>query len=57
MARDEQHPNNLGHFLIAGRVFEVIAANCSSMSHLAFDADRNFVEWRDESALTSYKGL
>jgi len=47
--RDGVHPNNLGHRLIAGRVFEVLARNCSIMARKA-DQDRDtFVQWRDES--------
>ena len=30
--RDGVHPNNLGHLLIANKVFEIIAANCSCLS-------------------------
>jgi lysophospholipase L1-like esterase len=47
--RDGVHPNNLGHRLIANRVFEVLAHNCSVMARKA-DQDRDtFVQWRDES--------
>ncbi|MCC7353805.1 MAG: SGNH/GDSL hydrolase family protein [Anaerolineae bacterium] len=48
---DGVHPNNLGHQLIANRVFEVLAQNCSVLARKA-QADREtFVQWRDESAM------
>jgi len=54
--RDGVHPNNLGHSLIAGRVFEVLAGNCSVMARQA-DLDREtFVQWRDESRFQAGPG-
>ena len=32
--QDHCHPNDLGHFLIANRVFEAIARNCSFVAHM-----------------------
>ena len=48
---DGVHPNNLGHRVIANRVFEVLAQNCSGLSLKAFELRKNFKPWRDESVL------
>jgi lysophospholipase L1-like esterase len=48
---DGVHPNNLGHTLVANRVFEVLAQNCSCLAQKAFELRKTFKPWRDESAL------
>lgn len=48
---DGVHPNNLGHTLIANRVFEVLAQNCSCLAQRAFELRKTFSPWRDESGL------
>lgn len=48
---DGVHPNNLGHRVIANRVFEVLAQNCSAFSEKAFELRKTFKSWRDESVL------
>jgi lysophospholipase L1-like esterase len=48
---DGVHPNNLGHTLIANRVFEVLAQNCSCLAEKALELRKTFRPWRDESAL------
>ena len=48
---DGVHPNNLGHRIIANRIFEVLAQNCSGLSQKAFELRKNFEQWRDESVL------
>ena len=48
---DGVHANNLGHRVIANRIFEVLAQNCSGLSQKAFDLRQNFKQWRDESVL------
>ena len=48
---DGVHANNLGHRVIANRVFEVLAQNCSGLSQKAFALRNNFKQWRDESVL------
>jgi lysophospholipase L1-like esterase len=48
---DGVHPNNLGHALVANRVFEVLAQNCSCLAQKAFELRKTFKPWRDESAL------
>lgn len=48
---DGVHPNNLGHRIIANRVFETLAQNCSGLSLKAFELRKTFQPWRDESVL------
>jgi lysophospholipase L1-like esterase len=48
---DGVHANNLGHRVIANRIFEVLAQNCSGLSQQAFELRKNFAQWRDESVL------
>lgn len=48
---DGVHANDLGHQLIANRVFEVLAKNCSCLAERAREARRGFKPWRDESVL------
>jgi lysophospholipase L1-like esterase len=48
---DGVHANNLGHRVIANRIFEVLAQNCSGLSLKAFELRKNFKQWRDESVL------
>lgn len=48
---DGVHANNLGHRVIANRIFEVLAQNCSGLSQKAFELRNNFQQWRDESVL------
>ena len=55
--RDNIHPNNLGHILIANKVFEVIATNCSAFSIKAFKDVEKAANWRDESSLMRMDNL
>ena len=48
---DGVHANNLGHRVIADRIFEVLAQNCSTLSRKAFQLRESFKPWRDESVL------
>ena len=48
---DGVHANNLGHQLIANRVFETLAKNCSCLAERSREARKNFQPWRDESVL------
>jgi hypothetical protein len=43
---DGVHPNDLGHRLIANRIFETLAQNCSALSQRSMSARRNFKPWR-----------
>jgi lysophospholipase L1-like esterase len=48
---DGVHANDLGHQLIANRVFETLAKNCSCLAERAREARKGFKPWRDESVL------
>jgi len=48
---DGVHANNLGHRLVANRVFETLAKNCSCLSESSVEARKTFTPWRDESVL------
>ena len=48
---DGVHANNLGHRVIANRVFEVLARNCSALAQSAVESRKTFEPWRDESVL------
>lgn len=43
---DGVHPSNLGHRLIANRIFEVLAQNCSALSQKAVELRKTFKPWR-----------
>lgn len=43
---DGVHPNNLGHRVIANRIFEVLAQNCSALSGKAFQLRKTMKRWR-----------
>ena len=43
---DGVHPNNLGHRIIANRIFEVLAQNCSALSGKAFQQRKSMKQWR-----------
>lgn len=49
--KDKVHPNNLGHAVIANKVFEVIANHCRSLSRKAYNDSESYTPWRDESGL------
>lgn len=48
---DGVHANNLGHRLVANKVFETLAVNCSCLAESAVEARKSFTPWRDESVL------
>jgi lysophospholipase L1-like esterase len=48
---DGVHANNLGHRVVANRIFEVLAQNCSCLSQKALELRKSFQQWRDESVL------
>ena len=57
--KDGVHPNNLGHALIANKVFEAIATHCSCLSLRAFREAIAYPRWADacEAVLRTYRGL
>jgi phospholipase/lecithinase/hemolysin len=40
------HPNNLGHRIIADRIFNVLAQNCSCLSQKAVEMRKTMKPWR-----------
>ena len=57
--KDGIHPNNLGHALIANKVFEVIATHCRCLSLKSSRAAENYFRWADarEQVLRTYQGI
>lgn len=57
--KDGVHPNNLGHMLIANKIFEVIAANCSCLSVKANKEAEDYGRWVDDNELPlrNYNGI
>lgn len=48
---DGVHANDLGHRLVANKVFEVLAANCSGLAKETQELEKHIPPWRDESVL------
>lgn len=48
---DGVHANDLGHRIIANRVFEVLSQNCSGLSLETKELEKQILPWRDESVL------
>jgi len=48
---DGCHTNDLGHSLVANKIFEVLASNCSGLSLKVQSLNKRFRGWRDESTL------
>ena len=54
---DGVHQNELGHRIVANRIFEVLAQSCSCLAAKTKQAERRSPRWRDESILKSDYGL
>ncbi|MCH2570680.1 MAG: SGNH/GDSL hydrolase family protein [Planctomycetes bacterium] len=50
---DGVHANDLGHRIVANRIFEKIAQNCSGIAQQTQKAEKTSPRWRDESTLRS----
>ncbi len=48
---DGVHANDLGHRIVANRIFEVLASNCSGLALETKHLERHIPPWRDESTL------
>ena len=48
---DGVHANDLGHRIVANRLFEVLAQNCSCLAVGTKKAEKTSPRWRDESTL------
>lgn len=53
---DGVHQNDLGHRVIANRVFEVLARNCSCLAKQTRDIEKTSPRWRDERTLKADYG-
>jgi lysophospholipase L1-like esterase len=53
---DGVHANDLGHRVIANRIFEVLAQHCSGLSLRTRQAEKTSPRWRDESTLKTDYG-
>jgi lysophospholipase L1-like esterase len=53
---DGVHANDLGHRIIANRVFEVLAQNCSGLAVRTKALEESIPRWRDESTLKADYG-
>ena len=54
---DGVHQNDLGHRIVANRIFEVLAKNCSGLGLKTKHAEQSSPRWRDESTLKSDNGF
>ena len=45
------HANDLGHRIVANKIFEVLAANCSGLAIETRELEKHIAPWRDESTL------
>lgn len=53
---DGVHANDLGHLVVANRIFETLVKNCSGLSLHTRELERESPRWRDESTLKSDYG-
>ncbi|HBG78147.1 MAG TPA: hypothetical protein DDW84_04760 [Phycisphaerales bacterium] len=51
--RDLVHSNDLGHRLVANKIFEVLAQNCSGLAMETKQVEEHIVPWRDEALLSA----
>lgn len=48
---DGCHANDLGHRLVANKIFEVLASSCSGLARRTRELEKEIEPWRDESTL------
>ena len=53
---DRVHANDLGHRVIANRIFEVLAQRCSGLAKKTKQVEKTSPRWRNESALQADYG-
>jgi lysophospholipase L1-like esterase len=49
--RDGVHAHDLGHRLVANKIFEILASNCSGLARETKELEAQIPPWRDESVL------
>ena len=52
---DGVHANDLGHRIVANKIFEVLASNCSGLALETKTLEARIPPWRDESVLRGVK--
>lgn len=52
---DGVHANDLGHRIVANKIFEVLASNCSGLALETKTLEVHIPPWRDESVLRGVK--
>jgi lysophospholipase L1-like esterase len=52
---DGVHANDLGHRIVANKIFEVLASNCSGLALGTEELEAHIPPWRDESVLRGVK--
>ena len=53
---DGVHANDLGHLVVANKIFEVLAQNCSGLAKHTKEMEQQIPPWRDESMLRADYG-
>ena len=53
---DGCHANDVGHLLVANKIFEVVVQNCSGIAANTKAKERSAPRWRDESTLMANYG-
>ena len=48
---DGVHANDLGHRIVANKIFEVLASHCSGLALATRELEKEIAPWRDESTL------
>ena len=48
---DTVHANDVGHRIVANKIFEVLASNCSGPAKETQELEKQIPRWRDESVL------
>ena len=54
---DGCHANDVGHLVVANRIFEVLANNCSGLAKHTKEMEKHIPPWRDESTLAADYGF
>ncbi len=55
--RDGMHANDLGHRIVANKIFEVLASNCSGLALETKEMELHIPRWRDERPLQRDYGI
>lgn len=50
---DGVHANDFGHLIVANKIFEIVAKNCSCLAKHTKAKEHDIAPWRDESTLAA----